>query len=383
MTASNRFQQGSLTLVKNKTTPDSWFFRFYEDAGDRRVYKKLKLGTVVELPRRRDAEQAVLAIRAKINAGTSSPSTVKALITHYQNHELTPARKSFSSIENHKTLTKLYIEPRWGDYKLTSVRTMEVEEWLDSLDLAPGSKTKIKSCFSVLYSHAIRHEWLTFNPICKVRTSSKTLRKKDILTPDEFQKLISHLSVRDRALVLLVGSTGARRSEAISLTWNDLDRDIMEVSIVRNFVRSRIKDTKTDASRRSVPLHPVVLDALEAWRRESLYPGDGDFLFPSTRLNGTKPLSPDSVLKKSIRPALERAGINGKVIGYHSFRHALSTYMQKLEVNVKTVQETLGHASSRFTLDVYTRAVSADKHQATAQLMHLLLPDRQKTAQHP
>jgi hypothetical protein len=50
---------------------------------------------------------------------------------------------------------------------------------------------------------------------------------------------------------------------------------------------------------------------------------DGDFLFPSIRLNGTKPLSPDSLLRKRIRPALKRVGIEGKIIGWHNFRHTL------------------------------------------------------------
>ena len=58
---------------------------------------------------------------------------------------------------------------------------------------------------------------------------------------------------------------------------------------------------------RPVPLHPLILDALLEWKRQSLYESDGDFLFPSIRLNGKKPLSPDSLLKKNIRPAFERA----------------------------------------------------------------------------
>ena len=58
---------------------------------------------------------------------------------------------------------------------------------------------------------------------------------------------------------------------------------------------------------------------------ESPYPGEGDFLFACTRLKGKKPLSPDTLLKKIIRPALKRAGITGKVIGWHSFRHSLAT----------------------------------------------------------
>jgi integrase len=79
-------------------------------------------------------------------------------------------------------------------------------------------------------------------------------------------------------------------------------------------------DTKTEANRKPVPLHPAVLESLLRWRAESRYQTDTDFLFPSDRLKGEKPLSPDIILRKILRPALVRAGITGKVIGWNSFR---------------------------------------------------------------
>jgi len=95
------------------------------------------------------------------------------LAAHCRLHELAKERKAFSTIENHRLLFKRYIEPRWGSRRLGAVRTMEVEEWLHSLPLAPASKAKLKCVMAVLYNHAIRHEWLTFNPISRVRTSQK------------------------------------------------------------------------------------------------------------------------------------------------------------------------------------------------------------------
>jgi hypothetical protein len=110
----------------------SEFLRFYEDTGEKRVYRRQRIGTVREFPHRRDAEKAVLALRGKINTEVSSPETVNDLLTHYQKYELTPARKAYASIQNHLTLAKCYIAPRWGSYKLGAVRTVQVEEWLDS-----------------------------------------------------------------------------------------------------------------------------------------------------------------------------------------------------------------------------------------------------------
>jgi site-specific recombinase XerD len=101
--------------------------------------------------------------------------------------------------------------------------------------------------------------------------------------------------------------------------------------------------------------------------------GDDDLLFPSLRMNGTQPLFPDMVLKKIIRPALERAGVTDKVIGWHSFRHILATNLRSLGVDVKVAPELLRHANSRTTMDLYTQAVSADKRDASKRQVEFLL----------
>ena len=365
----NRFQQGSLFKMERKSHPDVWVFRWYENTSGKRTYKKKIIGSVTQLRNRREAERAVVALRCSINVDAGTPQNICDLAAHYRVHELTQEKKSFSTIDNHRHLFKRYIEPRWGSHRLGAVRTMEVEEWLHSLPLAPSSRAKLKCVLSVLYNHAIRYEWLTFNPISRVRTSQKRLRDKDVLTPEEFQQLVQQLSVRDRAMVLLIGSTGLRRSEMIALTWSDLNIRTMEVNVLRSCVRNRIGKTKTDSSCRPVPLHPLVLNALLEWRAKSPYSTDLDFLFPSVRFKGNKPLSPDSILEKSIRPALARIGVVGKHIGWHSFRHSLATNLRSLGVDIKVAQELMRHSSCRTTFDIYTRAVSQQKREASVKVV--------------
>jgi len=379
----SRFQQGSLFKLKRKSRPDVWVFRWYDNSSGKRRYKKQIMGSVVELRNRQEAEKAAIGFRSSINADVGTPRCVCDLAAHYRLHELTVEKKAFSTIEGHRFLFERYIEPRWGHFRLGAVRTIQVEERLDCLVLAPSSKAKLKSILSTLYNHAIRYEWLTFNPISRVRTSSKRLHDKDVLTPEEFQRLAEQLSVRDRAMVLLAGSTGLRRSEMIALTWSDLNTRSMEVNVLRSCVRNRIGKTKTESSRRPVPLHPIVLSALLNWRAESRYAAETDFLFPSIRLKGTRPLSPDSVLKKSIRPALARTGITGKQIGWHSFRHSLATNLRALGIDIKVAQELLRHASCRTTLDIYTRAVSEQKRDANSKVVEMMLPAEVRRFQHP
>ncbi|MDP9038571.1 MAG: site-specific integrase [Acidobacteriota bacterium] len=124
---------------------------------------------------------------------------------------------------------------------------------------------------------------------------------------------------------VLAGSTGLRRSELMALTWNDIDLELMLVNVRRSCVRNRVGDTKTEAEPQPGSAPSFSRETLTAWKEESPYPADNDFVFPSLRLHGKKPVTPDMILKKVIRPALERAGIREKVIGWHSFRHSLAT----------------------------------------------------------
>ena len=106
---------------------------------------------------------------------------------------------------------------------------------------------------SAVYSHGIRHEWITFNPISKVRCSAKRLREPDVLTPGEFQALVRELPMRERAMVMVAGSTGLRRSELFALTWTDVNFFTMEIAITRSVCETTSERRKQkQAASRSV-----------------------------------------------------------------------------------------------------------------------------------
>lgn len=108
--------------------------------------------------------------------------------------------------ENHKRKTKKtkkvyesnlknHIIPKWGSYQIRDIFAAEVEEWLERLSLAPGSRAKIRNQMSAIFRHGIRWGWIgeKENPITTMRTSSKRLSVPETLTAEEFLTLYGRL----------------------------------------------------------------------------------------------------------------------------------------------------------------------------------------------
>ena len=80
------------------------------------------------------------------------------------------------------------------------------------------------------------------------------------------------------------------------------------------------------------------------------------------------------MLSKLIRPTAVQAGIK-KRIGWHSFRHTYSSTLIANGENVKVIQELMRHASSRFTLEVYTQAKARARRDAQQRIVEMMVPE--------
>ena len=366
---AHRYQRGSLTIMKRKSLPDVWAFRYYTEEGGRRVYKRKIIGTVIEFPKRKDAEEQVMKLRVDVNEGAAyAPMTVEQLGVHFINHEV--PLKAYATREGYKNLIDTHVVPQWGQATLSSIKPIEVENWLrglkrrrDGKPASPGTKSKIRNVMSAMFSHAMRYGWASQNPITPVRASSKRLQDPDLLTAEEFRNLLRELDPRERVMVLLAGSTALRRGELFGLRWEDVDFQEQLIRVTHSIYRSVEGATKTAASHKPVPLPPMVVDELKKWKETSAYRTANDFLFPSIQKNGKQPLQPDMILKNHIRPALKKLGITKKV-GWHTFRHGVADPLRRNGVDVKTTQELLRHANSRILMDIYQQTVTEERRTA-------------------
>jgi integrase len=155
------------------------------------------------------------------------------------------------------------------------VKSVQVEQWLKSLPLAPGSKAKLRNIMSALYSHATRWEWATRNPITHVRQSAKRRKTPIVLTIEQIKAFLSHLEEPCRTAVLLDASSGLRVGELLGLKWEDVDFEALEVSVTRSVVKQKITPCKTETSRKPIPLDAGLAGVLLNWKLRCPYPNLG------------------------------------------------------------------------------------------------------------
>ena len=154
--------------------------------------------------------------------------------------------------------------------------------------MSPPTKAKIRNLMSALFNHAIRYEWLEQgrNPILFVRQSAKRQRIPECLEPEELRALLSQLDRRFRVMVLLDAASGLRRSELLALKWSDVDFDELQINVRRSIYLNVIGNCKTEASRKPVPMDPMLASELWSWKQDSPYRQSDDWLFaPRTRKN--------------------------------------------------------------------------------------------------
>jgi len=287
---------------------------------------------------------------------------------------------AYSTKAAYKCYLKNWILPRWRNYLLAEVKSVAVEEWLGDLLMTAGTKAKLRNIMSAIFSHAMRHEWTEKNPLSLVRQSAKREVIPSVLDLAEISALLAELRHPYRQMVLLAAATGLRASELLGLKWRDINFDSLEIALNRGVVHQVIGDLKTEASRKPLPLDPHLAQSLLAWRRSSPFNQEQDWVFASPEKQGKQPYWPENLLRRHIRPAAKRCGIN-KAIGWHTFRHSYATHLKANGEDVKVVQESLRHANSRITLDTYTQALTPAKREAQTRVVNMILPKRIQTAE--
>ena len=341
------YQRGSVRKVTRRDGTKAWEWRY-------RINGKMKQETFPVGKFKTEGDlwihlgPAIERLNSK-QEHTTLVATVETVAKRYKKEYLPDLAQS--TRERDTLSIDKHILPKWGQLHISQLKPFEVEPWLNNLKvrdhkgqehlMSGESKSKIKRMLKQLYDRAMYWEMIPLvgtNPMSLVKVKGATIKVKErrIATVEDVNRLIAELEPPYSAMVLLAAGLGLRVSEVLALRWEDLDWKKETVSIRRKFTHGELGEPKSKASRSTLPLGRVLLQALVEIKE------DEGWLFPSSKTGG--PRWSGMIAADHIKPALARLGLPLD-LGFHSLRHSYKSWLDSSDATLVEIKDMMRHAS--------------------------------------
>lgn len=244
----------------------------------------------------------------------------------YTNYKL-PKIKASSTCA-YKTAIKSYIKKDLKNKPVKNYSVLEIDNYLDSL---PNTRTKetiyytLHEFFKFLYNKEIIK-----NPIHdKIKKYKHKRKEGNFLTQEQrviFLEQVKKIELKD--LFIFLYYTGARKTGAVNLCFNDID-------LINNKIH--IKETKTDKSDRIIPLAKEIR-----------------YIFDNENINTNKKvfIFSDRKLKSNFNELEKLCGFR---ILLKDLRTTFATRMREKKINEEVIAKWLGHTTTNTTKKYYIK----------------------------
>jgi len=222
---------------------------------------------------------------------------------------------------------------------------------------APLTLRRKYACIASLFGFLQDMGYLQGNPARRLPLPRVSEYVPVFLSEEMAQQLIAAAdSPWTKAMVVLLLSTGIRRSEAVAITLDDLDLEKRQVLIRGKGDKERV-----------VPLTDQAVEAIQAYlphrtRTQSRH------LFVSAWKG--HPIH-GRCINRMLKIVIQKAGLEGQGITPHKLRHTFATHLIRQGVDIRTVQELLGHSDIQTTAR-YLHSDTRTKQSAVGKLNGLL-----------
>jgi site-specific recombinase XerD len=221
-----------------------------------------------------------------------------------------------------------------GQRPAESVSPQEIERWLlaKAEDLKPATLNRYRALLSLVYRLAMQNGKVQSNPARLVRQRKEENGRIRFLSTEE--ELALRAAIRKdylnrEAELDLALNTGLRRSEQFGLTWDGVDFERRVLTVLRS----------KNGEARHIPLNDAAILAL---RSVEAYKNGSPYVFLAS--DGTRLCSP----RFWFSAAVEAAGL--KDFTWHCLRHTFASRLVMAGVDLRTVQELMGHKTIQMTV---------------------------------
>ena len=298
-----------------------------------------------------------------------------------------------NTFQNYKYMYNTFVRPKFGKLKISQVKKSDVKRFYnylaDERGLQASTIDSIHTVLHQVFDLAVDDGYIRSNPSERVLKELKQAHcfqteKRKALTVTEQELFLDYLRNTPRyrhwyPIFAVMLGTGLRVGEATGLRWCDIDLDEGLIDVNHTLVyyshgpqkgcSFNVNTPKTKAGERVVPMLGFVKEAFLEERENQKETGisckasvDGytDFIFVN-RYGDTQHLG---TLNKAIRRIIRdcndaqfEKSENPEVLlphfSCHTLRHTFTTRMCEAGVNIKVIQDALGHADVSTTLGIY------------------------------
>lgn len=217
-----------------------------------------------------------------------------------------------------------------GCATLRRVSPAMVRRWLDTMpDLSASTRARRLAALRSFFTWARSRRLVSVDPTAGLEVTRTGRKLPDYLSREELARLLDGiLSLRDRAMFSLIYSAGLRVSEAMGLDWKDIDLEKGEFLIHGKGNKDRIG-----------LISPATAPFLQKYWESLPHVAIGAVF--CSQASGQR-LKTDGVRYLLARYSLRTLG---RAVHPHALRHSSATHLLDQGIDIRTIQEFLGHAT--------------------------------------
>ena len=304
---------------------DNWYIDYYVKG--RR--KRKKIG-----PSKKLALQALKNVQIKIAKGEylGIYDDKKILFSKYTEQYLAYSKtnKSWSTYNRQDRISINRLRPYFKDKHIYDITPQMIEKYKAKRleTVSPASVNRELATLKNMFTMAIKWGYVKTNPAKEVKLLKEPAGRLRYLKPEEYAALKTSCPDHIRAIIIAALNTGMRKGELQNLKWANVDLKNRKITVI---------NAKNNESR-IIPINNTLYRELSLILKKAT----GECVFSDE--NGR----PYGDIKKSFLKALENAKIED--FRFHDLRHTFGSYLVMNGVDLKTVQQIMGHKDIRMTM---------------------------------
>lgn len=304
---------------------DNWYIDYYVKG--RRKRKKIGPSKKLALQVLKDVQVKMIK---KEYLGVYEEKKISFSNYSQQYLEYSKANKAFSTYNRHDRISINRLEPYFKDKYIYEITPQMIERYKAKRleTVSPASVNRELATLKNMFTMAIKWGYVKTNPAKEVKLLKEPPGRLRYLKPEEVKALFPSCSDHIRPIIVTALNTGMRKGELQKLKWADVDFKNRKITVV---------EAKNNESR-VVPINKTLHKELFSLSKKS----KGEYVFSDE--NGL----PYGDIKKSFLKALNQAKIED--FRFHDLRHTFGSYLVMQGVNLKTVQQIMGHKDIRMTM---------------------------------